>query len=65
MPFTYGTPLGQILKLIVTNFSGCETGTVRVGHVAAAHDSPAEIEGMALEGLIAQHLRAWVRTSFN
>lgn len=36
-----------------------DTGVFRANRPAGPLDSPAEIDGAALEGLIAQHLRAW------
>ena len=37
-----------------------DAGVFRSLRPAGPLDSPAEIEGMALEGLVAQHLRAWI-----
>jgi uncharacterized protein len=37
-----------------------DAGVFRSLRPAGPLDSPAEIEGMALEGLVAQHLRAWM-----
>lgn len=36
-----------------------DTGVFRVNRPAGPLDAPAEIDGAALEGLVAQHLRAW------
>jgi uncharacterized protein len=36
-----------------------DTGVFRANRPTGPLDSPAELEGMALEGLVAQHLRAW------
>lgn len=36
-----------------------DTGVFRANRPAGPLDAPAEIEGAALEGLVAQHLRAW------
>lgn len=36
-----------------------DTGVFRANRPAGPLDTPAEIEGAALEGLVAQHLRAW------
>ncbi|WP_255087722.1 MULTISPECIES: DUF4143 domain-containing protein [unclassified Synechococcus] len=37
-----------------------DTGAFRSPKPAGLLDAPAEIEGMALEGLVAQHLRGWI-----
>lgn len=40
-------------------FYYCDTGVFRSLRPAGPLDRPAEIDGAALEGLVAQHLRAW------
>lgn len=44
-------------------FYYCDTGVYRSLRPKGALDRPEEIEGAALEGLVAQHLRAWIAYS--